>query len=80
MFPTNYRLFRNDRERLEHKTQIFHTQQFIEKGKPIVRYKKNAILTTGSKNECDQILNSKIENVQKSGFFVIRRHHDLEVL
>ncbi len=80
MYPTHYRFFRNDKERLEHKTQIFHTKQLIQKGNPKVTYKKNAILTTGSRNECDQLVESKIENVKKAGIFVIRRHHDLEVL
>lgn len=72
--------FSNFKEKLEHQTRVFHTRQYIEKGNPPRRFKKTAILTTGSQNECDQLVKSSIEQVARANFFLRRRYRDKEVV
>lgn len=72
--------FNNYTERLRYRTQQMHTGQFVVKGNPPVRYKKSAILTTGSMNECDQWAPSSLDQVKRANYFVRRRYSDVETV
>lgn len=67
-------------ERLAFQTRLFHTRQYIEKGKPLSVYKKTAILTTGSRNECDAWIDSDLESVKRAGYYVRARYKKAEVV
>ena len=68
------------KEKLRHQTQLMHTRQYIVKGHPPVAYKKTAILTTGSTNECDQWVKSQFDSVRRAKYFVRRRYKDVEAV
>ena len=76
----NKQSFHNYKDKLRHQTQLLHTRQFIVKGNPPAAYKKSAILTTGSTNECDQLVKSEFDYVNRANYFVRRRYRDVESL
>ena len=72
--------FANSKERLAFQTRLFHTRQYIVKGNPSSVYKKTAILTTGSSNECDKLIESDLESVNRAGYYVRARYKKTEVV
>lgn len=68
------------KDRLAFTTRLFHTRQFIVKGNPLSVYKRTAILTTGSRNECDRLMMSDHEAVGRAGYYVRARYKQLEVI
>lgn len=72
--------FADLKEKLAFQTRLFHTRQYLVKGNPSRTYKKTAILTTGSKNECDALVESEFESVTRAGYYVRARYKKTEVV
>lgn len=72
--------FADSREKLAFQTRLFHTRQYVVKGNPSSIYKKTAILTTGSSNECDKLIKSDLDSVNRAGYYVRARYKKTEVV
>ena len=70
----NQNYYSSSSDMLAHRTQTFHTLQFIEKGNPKVRYKKTAILNNGPGNECEKWIQSEHQGARQANYFVISRY------
>jgi hypothetical protein len=76
----NKTTFRDYKEKLRHQTQLMHTRQFVVKGNPPTTYKKSAILTTGTMNECDQLIPSEYDSAKRANYYVRRRYKHVETV